>query len=120
MFVYKVRILRCCSKSKSSSSLRQDCGLNFSHALNSNFLEQTLYFMDRLYLVIKYPPDFLLPLYTILFSLLSFESHFSTVFSGLLIFFANSFNLFPGFCLINFNRSFIPPFIPPFILPFIL
>ena len=45
-FVYKVRFLRCCSKSKSSNT-QVFCGLDFSHALNSNFLAQTLDFMSK-------------------------------------------------------------------------
>jgi hypothetical protein len=48
-FVYKVQLLRCCSKFKSSNTL-VFCGLNFSHALNLNFLEQTLDIVDRYYL----------------------------------------------------------------------
>jgi hypothetical protein len=40
VFVYKVQLLRCCSKSKSSNTL-VFCGLYFSHALNLNFLFQT-------------------------------------------------------------------------------
>ncbi len=40
VFVYKDQLLRCCSKSKSSNTL-VFCGLDFSHALNLNFLSQT-------------------------------------------------------------------------------
>ncbi len=47
-FVYKVQLLRCCSKSKSSYTLVY-CGLNFSHALYLNFIFQTHDFMDRHY-----------------------------------------------------------------------
>ncbi len=40
VFVYKVQLLRCCSKSKSSNTL-VFCGIDVSHALNLNFLFQT-------------------------------------------------------------------------------
>ncbi len=49
VFVYKVQLLRCCSKSKSSYTLVY-CGLNFSHALYLNFRIQTPDFIDRDYL----------------------------------------------------------------------
>ncbi len=52
MFVYKVQLLRCFSKFKSSNpSADGYCGLNFSNpeasGLYLNFLAQTLDFMDR-------------------------------------------------------------------------
>ena len=46
MFVYKVQLLRCCSKSKSSNT-QVCCGLDFLHASNLNFIKQTLEFIDR-------------------------------------------------------------------------
>jgi pimeloyl-ACP methyl ester carboxylesterase len=48
-FVYKVRLLRYCSKYKSSNTL-VFCGLDLSQTLNSNFLDQTLGFIARHYL----------------------------------------------------------------------
>ena len=48
-FVYKDQLLGCCSKSKSSNT-QLFCGLDFSHALNLNFIKQTLEFIDRRYL----------------------------------------------------------------------
>ena len=46
VFVYKVQLLRCCSKSKSSNA-QVFCGLDFLHAANLNFIEQTLEFIDK-------------------------------------------------------------------------
>ncbi len=48
-FVYKAQLLRYCSKSKSSYTLVY-CGLDFSHALNLNFIEQTPNSIDENYL----------------------------------------------------------------------
>ena len=57
MFVHNVRLLsrekRDCLNFKSSNTL-VFCGLKFSHASNSNILNQTLDFMDSLYLVFEF------------------------------------------------------------------
>jgi len=52
-FVYKVRLLPYCSKYKSSNTL-VFCGLDLSQTLNSNFIDQTLDFIDKHYLVSVY------------------------------------------------------------------